>query len=195
MQAVNTNTDPVRRGRLVVVAVVLACAAVIVCLRLVAGDDPGSVLAVGDVPDVSTTVPPVTVPELPQPVDPSTLEDGWYLVAPTKILTTEDGPLLEAAQQIAVQARGVGYRDAKIIPSPGNGKECGNWGCSDGPGPMGYSVLLKGPFPVPNWTDSDADLDAKFAWHQQLQAEEQARAGTLGLVTTIGIALFTFSDG
>lgn len=181
-----------RRGRAVVIVVGAMCVIVLLALRLAAYDKPASVVTVGDdLPTVPTTVPPVTVPELPQPVDPGTLEDGWYLILSTKILTTEDAPLLAAAQQLVIQAKGVGYRDAKIIPSPGGKSECGDWGCIEGGPPMGYTVLLKGPYPVPNW----ADLDEKFAWHQQLQAQEQQQAGVLGLTATPGLELFTFSEG
>lgn len=185
-----------RRGRAVVIVVGAMCVIVLLALRLAAYDKPASVVTVGDdLPTVPTTVPPVTVPELPQPVDPGTLEDGWYLILQTKILTTEDGPLLETAQQLATQAKGVGYRDAKIVQNPGGGGECGDWGCSYGTAPMGYIVLLKGPYEAPHWTESDTDLDAKFAWHQELQAQEQQQAGALGLAGTIGLALFTFSEG
>jgi hypothetical protein len=193
---IEASAHPTRRGRIALGVLVAACAIALLCLRLAASDNSASVLTTSEDP-LTTTIPELpatTVPELPQPVEPSTLEDGWYLIVPTKVVTTEDGPLL--AQQIAAQAKDLGYRDAKIIRSPGEGGSCDDWGCTDGPGPMGYTVLLKGPYSVPNWTDSDADLDAKYAWHQQLQVEEQTRAGALGLAAkTIGIALFTFADG
>ena len=184
MEAVNiTESGPRLRGRLTVLVVVAMVVATLVALRLSATDDPVRFVTTGNLPSV-----PTTTPEPPKPVDPTTLENGWYLAVPTKIITTEDGPLLAAAQEVLVQAIAVGYGDAKIVPNPGSASECGDWGCIDGTPPMGYMVLLKGPYPTPSWPD----LDAKFAWHQELQAQEQNQAGVAGLLAKPALEFFTF---
>ena len=140
------------------------------------------------------TLPIVTVPEVPQPVDPGTLQDGWYLVLYPEVSTTEDALLLQAAREVALEARGVGYGDVKIVRDQGVQGECGEDGCFMGSPAVGYDVLLKGPYPVPNWSDSDADLDARFAWHQSTLAQERGNAASRGLTLIPSLHLFAFLD-
>jgi hypothetical protein len=143
--------------------------------------------------DVMPAVSTVTVPAVPEPVDTSTCLDGWYLILAPMIVTIENELLLQAARELTIEARNVGYATAKIIRPPPSNHECDAEGvCSSATAPDGYFVILKGPYVVPEWTDSDADRDSEFNWHQTTQAREVAEAGARGLTMKPGVAWFEF---
>lgn len=155
------------------------------------GREEISVVRLNDVTDTLPTVP-TTVPGLPEPVDTTTLQDGWYLALTPLVFTTEDELLLQAARELTIEARSVGYQEAMLIrklPSLGT---CGSEGCGTGTPAMGYFVLLKGPYSVPSWGTTDVDLDAKFSWHQTTQSSEVADAAARGLTTAPGLVLLDF---
>lgn len=144
--------------------------------------------------DLPTPPSSVAVPETPQPVNPATLTNGWYLTVYTQVFTTADEVLLQAAQELAIEASGLGYSGVKIVRDPGSPSECYEDGvCVTGGAPMGYYVLLKGPYPTPNWSQSETDLDAKFEWHQTTQAQEREEATARGLTLRPSLHRFTFS--
>lgn len=177
-----------RLGRVGLLAAMMAAPVVPVTLVLSQPDDGNSVVGASNIP----TLPSVTVPEVPEPVDPGTLEDGWYLVLYTEVVTMNDALLLQAAREAALEARGLGYGRAKIVRNLGVEGKCDEGGCFHGSPAVGYDVLLKGPYSVPNWGESDADLDAKFEWHQATLGQERSEAATRGLTIVPSLHLFTF---
>lgn len=180
-----------RLGRVGLLAAMLVALVVPVTLVLTQRDGGNSVVGTSDIP----TLPSVTIPEVPEPVDPGTLDDGWYLVLYTEVVTMDDALLLQAAREATIEARGFGYGDAKIVRNLGVEGKCDEGGCFQGSPAVGYDVLLKGPYSVPNWSDSDADLDAKYDWHQTTLGQERSEAAARGLRIVPSLHLFTFPDG
>jgi hypothetical protein len=181
------------RPRWLVLGVPFLLLAVILTLLVLSRPQDGVALVSGE-PTVPT-LPSITVPPIPEPVDPSTLEDGWYLVVYTQVSAMEDALLLQAARELALEARAVGYGDAKIVHNQGTEGECTDGGgCVIGTPAIGYDVLLKGPYDVPNWFDNDADMDAMIAWHQTTLGREREEAASRGLTIAPALHMFTFPD-
>ena len=190
MESTSANVGPARARRLRVGLVAAIAAGAIALAAVVVTRTNGPVSVVESGAFLTTTS--VTVPELLEPVDPSTLADGWYLVIEKAALTTEDALLLQAARELAVEARGIGYGEAKIVHNQGTRGRCDDTGCMTGVPAVGYDVLLKGPYSVPNWGDSKADLDAEYEWHQTTQERERGEATVRNLTTVPFLEKFNF---
>jgi hypothetical protein len=185
------RTSSWSRARLL--ATIVGVVLVVVALAVVARSDGTSSTVAADDVLASTTsldLPTTTQPSVPdplQPVDPSTLENGYYLRITTPIFSTADEPLLAAARELALEARNAGYNEAKIVRRPASDTGCKDGLCVEGVPPIGYVVLLKGPYTVP------ADVTDEYEWRRRLWLDtELPEAKTRNLTAEPRIYWFNF---
>jgi hypothetical protein len=175
--------QPRRRRRRIMVPVVATLVLGLLLALAARNHVPGQTVAMDDLP---VTTPTVVLPDPLRPVEPTTLDNGYYLTVSSKVLTYEDEALLATAQELAVEARAAGYVNAKIAPRPASKSYCDEHMCVDGVAAIGYLVILEGPYSVPMGTADE------YEWRRSLWIDKAQEAASRGLTVEPDIYWYDF---